>query len=285
MKSYDETARSVLKRVEEYNENQNKNKSPRRIKTWHIVAACHVLAVVLAATAIIMAFSSRNGNAVADDPAEESSAAGASIEKAGSFYLGSEEYAAVETISAEAGNIGDLISETVIASIESGENSVTASIYSINGVSPSVAVAAKMPDGSFMLCCNRSYAPRTLGELANDLGLIENVPADILADLNAASNAVITESASAADIGETTGEYAASIAGSEVKITFGADGSVVAEYLGKVAVFTPESAQPVINKAEISYIFNPSLTEPTAPFTLPAVYRWKSDERYVNGVY
>lgn len=285
MKSYDETARSVLKRVEEYNENQNKNKSPRKIKTWQLVAVCHAAAFVLAATAIIMAFSSRNGVAVADNSAEESSETEFGIEKAGSFHLGGEEYTAVETLTAEAGNIGDLIGETVIASIESGENGVTASIYSINGVSPNAAVAAKMPDGSFMLCCNKSYAPRTLGELANDLGLFKNVPADIMEKLNSATNAVSSDPAYAANIGEPAGEYAANIAGSEVKITFGADGSVVAEYLGKVTVFAPESAGPVINKAEISYIFNPSLTEPTAPFTLPAVYRWNSDERYVNGVY
>ena len=272
MKTYEETARRVLGRVDEYNE-----KAKKRNKTLRIAAICQIIAVLLAGAVVAMAVTLRSSNDITD----ESGLSSVSIEKPAKLYFGGAEYVQAEEAALEAGDeIGNYIGE---APVSGGKTGVTAELYAINGVSSEFAVAAKLPDGGYLLCCNASYVPATLGELGKALGFENSNVEGFSAKFNAASAAVNTDGNESTDIGDVTGEYTITIAGRQAKVSFTSEGGAIVTFLGAWYVFAPESADTI--KPTVAYVFNPSLSEPTPPFTLPEGSRWFEDNMSINGYY
>ena len=272
MKTYEETARRVLGRVDEYNE-----KAKKRNKTLRIAAICQIIAVLLAGAVVAMAVTLRSSNDITD----ESGLSSVSIEKPAKLYFGGAEYVQAEEAALEAGDeIGNYIGE---APVSGGKTGVTAELYAINGVSSEFAVAAKLPDGGYLLCCNASYVPATLGELGRVLGFDSGGAEGFSAKFNAASGAVNAGGEENADIGEVTGEYVLDIAGRQAKITFTSEGGAVVAYLGTSYVFARQSANTA--KTSVAYVFNPSQNAPDPPFTLPERSKWFYNDLYVNGYY
>ncbi|MBP5238530.1 MAG: hypothetical protein ILO64_06050, partial [Clostridia bacterium] len=221
MKTYEETARRVLGRVDEYNE-----KAKKRNKTLRIAAICQIIAVLLAGAVVAMAVTLRSSNDITD----ESGLSSVSIEKPAKLYFGGAEYVQAEEAALEAGDeIGNYIGE---APVSGGKTGVTAELYAINGVSSEFAVAAKLPDGGYLLCCNASYVPATLGELGKALGFENSNVEGFSAKFDAASSAVNADGNESTDIGDVTGEYVLDIAGRQAKITFTSEGGAIVTFLG-----------------------------------------------------
>ncbi|MBO4501330.1 MAG: hypothetical protein J5760_03725, partial [Clostridia bacterium] len=218
----------------------------RRIKTWHIVAACHVIAAALAVTALIISLGGKSNGAVAESSSEETAVA---FTKEAKLYFGGDEYARAEELTFEAGDIGGYLGE---AEITEGENSAKAGFYAINGVSPEIAAAAKMPGGGYTIYFNSSYSAQTLGDLESGLSLNGGsvVPAERLDAEQLAAFIVsferaqsATNRAGAEDIGEIINNYSVNVGALQGTVGFTTKDYVVANFFGKETAFKADEEE------------------------------------------